>query len=87
MAYDKDKDVLVEDLGNIPNTDLHAEVRCYDEGEKKLSVYRAVGKDKDKKRQVFRLPYSEITELGEFLVEFTATHGTGEEPEAEEIDF
>ncbi len=81
MAYERDKDVMVEDLGSIPNTDLHAEVRSYDEGEKKLSVYRLVGKEKDKRRQVFRLPYAEVIELGEFMVEFSATHGVGEPDE------
>jgi hypothetical protein len=79
MAYDETKDVLVENLGPVPNTDLHAEVRVYDGGEKKLSVFRKYGKNNDKRSQVFRLSYGVITELGEFLVNFTATHGTGEE--------
>jgi hypothetical protein len=85
MAYDHDKDKEIEDLGPVPGTDLWADVRSYDGGEKKLSIYRKFGKkDKvtgektEKRRQVARLTFPEVTNLGEWLVEFTAKHGTGE---------
>lgn len=85
MPYEVEKDVLVKDLGAVPNTELHAEIRCYDGGEQKLSIYRLVGKNK-KRVQVFRLPFKEITELGEFMVDFTASHGTGEDESAGAAD-
>jgi hypothetical protein len=87
VAYEKEKDVLVEELGPVENTELFGEVRTYDGGEQKLSVYRVVGKDKDKRRQVFRLSFAEVTELGEFLVQFTSTHGTGETVSDEDMEF
>jgi hypothetical protein len=87
MAYEEEKDEVIEELGPIGGTGLHGEVRAYDGGLAKLSVYRLVGKDKDKRRQVFRLGFDEITELGEFLVQFTATHGTGDPVSDEDMEF
>ena len=79
--YNAEKDVLIEDLGQVGETGLFAEVRRYDNkdgepGVTKLSVYRVFGKAGDKRKALFRLPYNEVTEFGEFMVEFTATHGT-----------
>ena len=71
MAYDEEKDVLIEDLGPIGDTGMFAEVRCYDPeegGQNKLSVKRLVGKDKDKVRQVCRITLDEAWELGKFIV-------------------
>jgi hypothetical protein len=86
MAYDHDKDKLIEEMGQIPNTDLWADVRSYDEGAKKLSIYRKFEKtDKEtkavteKRRQVARLTFVEGVNLGEWLVEFAAQNGVGEE--------
>jgi hypothetical protein len=77
MPYEQDKDVLVKAIGPIDDTDLIGELRQYDGGEAKLAVFRVYGKNKDKRSQVFRLPLNEITHLGEYLMDFTATHGTG----------
>ena len=84
MPYEEKKDVVVVELGAVPKTDLHAEVRSYDGGAKKLCIYRMIGKKTPKRVQVFRLAYSDIAELGDFLVDFTATHGTGEATDADE---
>ena len=77
MPYEQDKDKVIEDLGAVPNSPFVAEVRQYDGGPAKLCVSRVMGKDGTKRRQLFRLPYEEVVELGEFLVEFSATHGVG----------
>jgi hypothetical protein len=82
MAYDNTKDKLIEELGQVPGTDLFAEVRSYDDGEKKVSVFRKVGKDGEKRRQVCRLTYPQVTHLGEFLVDFSATEVEVSSPEA-----
>ena len=58
---------IVKDLGAIKGTELFAAIRSYDEGEEKLSVYRKVGKDKDKTRQVFRLPTEDARALAKFI--------------------
>ena len=88
MAYDNKKDVLIEDLGPIPNTEMHAEVRSYDGGEEKVSIFRKVGRRglKDKRRQLVRLSLNQAVNLGEFLTEFSSTHGTGEEPVEEPVE-
>ena len=79
MAYDHDKDKLIEEMGMIPNTDMWADIRSYDGGPKKVSVFRKVGKEQEKRRQVCRLSFSEAVNLGEWLVEFASQNGTGEE--------
>lgn len=77
MGYDAELDEVVEELGRVGETDLYGEVHRYDGGLEKLSIYRVVGKNKDKRRQVLRASFAEVVELGEFMVEFSATHGTG----------
>jgi hypothetical protein len=66
--YNKDLDVLIKDYGNIEGTELHVEVRSYDGGEAKISINRIVGKNKDKTRQVFRLPEAEALVISKFLI-------------------
>jgi len=65
--YDPEKDKVLKDLGDIIGTKLRAEVLSYDGGAPKLSVYRVLGKNKDKRRQVFRLPVSDVAGLAAFL--------------------
>lgn len=79
MAYEQDKDVLVEVVGPVADTEMIGEIRQYDGGDKKLAIYRVYGKNKDKRTQVLRLPLDTITVLGEYLVEFTSKYGTGED--------
>ena len=69
--YDASKDKCVKDLGPIEDTDLHAAIMSYDKGEEKLSVYRMYGKEKDKKRQVFRLPVNTVRALAQFTLDNT----------------
>ena len=81
MAYDKTKDKLIEDLGRVPNTDIDAALRSYDSGEPKVVLTRSFTKKKDdsvrtKRIASFTLP--QVVNLGEFLTEVAATHGTGE---------
>ncbi len=78
MPYDNEKDKLVKELGPVLGTEFFAEVRSYDEGENKVSIYKKVGKDKDKRRQTCRLTYNEAVNLGEFLTDFASENGTGE---------
>jgi hypothetical protein len=85
MPYDETKDVVLHDLGQIPNTDMKAAIRQYDGGQLKLSVTREVGK-KTKTVQVFRLPLTEVVNLGEFMVEVSAKYGTGEKPQEDVND-
>ena len=80
MAYDNTKDELVEEMGQVPNTDFWVEIRAYDEGEKKLSIYRKFVKQSgvEKRRQVVRLTFNEGVNLGEWLSDFAAENGVGE---------
>jgi hypothetical protein len=86
MAYDNTKDELVEEMGQVPNTDFWVEIRAYDEGEKKLSIYRKFVKQSgvEKRRQVVRLTFNEGVNLGEWLSDFAAENGVGE-PAVEEL--
>jgi hypothetical protein len=86
-SYDPEKDKLIEELGPVGESGLFAEVRRYDgeeeegvvkEGVPKLSIYKLVGKN-SQRRQVVRLTFAEVLHLGEFFSDFSATHGTGEE--------
>tara|TARA_Y100000310_G_scaffold334383_1_gene414043 strand:+ start:540 stop:824 length:285 start_codon:yes stop_codon:yes gene_type:complete len=94
MAYDANKDKLIADLGAIPNTNMGAELRCYDEGETRVSIFRTFEK-KDKKtgkkvparRQVVRLGLKDAVNLGEFLVAVTAKHGVADDTEDEVENF
>jgi hypothetical protein len=66
--YDKSKDVVVAELGEITGLEgFYAEVKEYDGGEPKICVSRRVGKDGEKSRQVFRLPFSDAQGIMVFL--------------------
>jgi hypothetical protein len=70
MAYDAEKDLVISELGSVPETDLQAEIRSYDGGDEKLSVFKMVGKgEKQRRRQIFRLALSDAAALAEFLSE------------------
>lgn len=73
-SYEPEKDALVEDLGPVGDTGLFAEVRSYDGGPPKLSIFRPLG-TKGKRRQLVRLSTSETTALIKFLTEFAVAHG------------
>lgn len=67
-TYDASKDVVMIDFGEIlEESDIYAELRSYDGGEPKLSVFRRVGKNKDKTKQLFRLPIKEVSIIRDFL--------------------
>ena len=69
MAYDQDKDVLIEDLGPIQDGDcnIFGELRSYDGGPTRVSIYKLIGR-KEKKVQMFRVSIEEGRDLGEFLL-------------------
>jgi len=76
MAYDANKDKLIEDLGEIDgDSGLFVEIRAYDGSSPKLSAYRVIGKNKDKRKQVCRLSITDAAVLGPYLAEFTADRG------------
>jgi hypothetical protein len=81
MAYDNTKDELVEEMGQVPNTEFWVEIRAYDGKEKKISIYRKFVKQSgvEKRRQVVRLTFNEGVNLGEWLSDFAAENGVGEE--------
>lgn len=67
--YDKNKDICIKDCGVIPGTDIHVELRSYDGGKPKISVYTVVGKNKDKTRQLFRLEEAEALVVSKFILD------------------
>lgn len=71
-GYDVAKDIVIQDYGIIATDEkgieTRAEVRSYDGGEHKMSVYKILGKNKDKRRQLFRLPLDEAQAIADFLV-------------------
>ena len=80
MAYDNTKDELVEEMGQVPNTEFWVEIRAYGGKEKKISIYRKFVKQSgvEKRRQVVRLTFNEGVNLVEWLVDFAAENGVGE---------
>lgn len=75
MAYEEDKDILLENLGDIGGG-MFAEIRRYDakdgeQGHPKLRVSKRVGK-KDRTVKVVSLPLDcePVQLLGNFLVSF-----------------
>ena len=67
--YNKDLDKCVKDCGVIPGTEIHVELRSYDGGKPKISVFALVGKNKDKTRQMFRIEEAEALIVAKFLLE------------------
>jgi hypothetical protein len=78
--YDTEKDVTLKELGPIEGTNMHMVIRAYDGGDPKLSVYRIVGKNNDKVRQVFRLPLGEVDAI------LAAISGLAEDLEAYRVE-
>ena len=66
-GYVAELDELLLDLGEVEGTDLFAEVKSYDGGPAKVSVFRKVGKEKQKRVQVCRLDVEASLALSEFL--------------------
>ena len=80
MAYDKDKDVLVKDLGAVDGTDLTAEIRSYDGGSPKVRFSKEVKRKGELvQRSQFSVPQSEAYAIGNFLMTVDAENGAGEE--------
>ena len=67
--YDKTKDVVIEDYGDVEGTDFNVSTRSYDGGPPKISVVQVLGKNRDKIKPVFRFPPSEVVPLAAFLLE------------------
>ena len=95
MAYDPQQDRVLQDLGRIPGTDLHASVRAYDqkdtdgnvkEGEPKLAVVKQ--RQNGKIRPIFRLPVAEALTLADFILEHLSEDEDEDEddPDSDEIE-
>lgn len=71
MAYDAEKDLLIENLGLVPGTELTAEIRSYDGGAPKVAFLKHfTKKDKSKaSRRAFSLPLDQMGPVGKFLIE------------------
>jgi hypothetical protein len=79
MAYDKTKDILIEDLGAVEGTDLTAEIRSYDGGKPKVRFSKEVKrKGEQVQRSQFSVPQDEAYAIGNFLMNVDAQKGTGE---------
>jgi hypothetical protein len=66
-TYDATLDTVIVALGQIPDTDLYADVKAYDGGAPKVSIYRIVGQKKPRTVQVARLPIKDALALAEFI--------------------
>ena len=73
MAYETDKDKVIKDLGKIGDSDLFAQVRSYDGATPKLEIYRMIGKNKDKRKQVCRIALADVQVLGPYFKAFDPT--------------
>lgn len=67
-SYNPELDVVVHDFGLVVGTDLHAQIKSYNGGEKKLSVHKKVG-SKGKTAQVFRISVEDALPLAAFITE------------------
>ena len=95
-TYDPSKDVVIEELGALGDSGLFAAIRQYNGntdrdgdlivGEKKLSVWRVVGKNKDRIKQLFRLPLDEVVAIRDFLVSLPIVVGDNDEEEFAGMD-
>ena len=81
MPYDKEKDVVVKDLGDVTEDGrLFASLRCYDGGPRKLSISLKFGKEGSKSKQIVRLSLADAAALNDFLTGFLAGY------EAEDVE-
>ena len=72
--YDESKDVVIEELGQVGESEMFAEVRAYADGAPKLVVYRVIGKNKDKRKQELRVAIEDVPVLASLFANFVATH-------------
>lgn len=70
MAYDTDADETLADLGAVPNTKLHVQIRRYGDSPARMALFtEGSGKAAGKLYPVKRLDIDDALALGRFLVE------------------